>query len=64
MGLDIRDTGKKTSNMVKALKHGLMVQAIRETMLKARNMAKESLPGLMEALTKASSTKTTLKEEV
>ncbi len=64
MGLDIRDTGKKTSNMVKALKHGLTVQAIRETMLKARSMAKESLPGLMEALIKVSSTKTTLKEKV
>ena len=64
MGLDIRDTGKKTSNMVKALKHGLTVLAIRETMWKARSMDKESLPGLMEALIKASSTKTTLKEKV
>ena len=62
MAPGMKVTGKRTSSMERGLRHGLMVQAITETILMARSMALESLLGLMEALTRDNFKRTTLRE--
>jgi hypothetical protein len=58
----MKDIGKKTSSMVMVLRPGLMVQVIKVTMLKERNMERANSHGLMEALIKESSTRTISKD--
>ena len=55
---DIKVIGKKTNNTEKVSKHGPMVQAMKETISKARNMVLASSHGLMAAHIKDSSTRT------
>jgi len=49
MALGTKDTGRRISNTEKDLKHGLMVLAIEETMLRVRSTEQAVSPGLMEA---------------
>ena len=51
MELGIRDTGRKISNMDRALKPGQMVQAIKEIMLKVARTEKAASHGQTRALT-------------
>jgi len=46
----IRDTGKKTNNMEKDLRHGLMELVMKAIMLMGGNMDRENSLGLTEAL--------------
>ena len=57
-----RVIGRKTNNMGRGLRRGLMVQAIEETMLKERSMEQGASPGPMGAHIQDSSLKITLKE--
>jgi hypothetical protein len=50
--------------MVRVLRPGLMVQATRETMSKARSTVRENSHGLMVAPTRANSMRITSKEKV
>ena len=56
-------TGKKINSMVMDLKHGQMVQNIKDSMFKERNMVLESLLGLMEAHIMVTLLKITFKEK-
>ena len=62
--LATRATGRKISSTDRASKPGQMVQAIRETMLKDARMVKDVSPGLIRALTRETSSRTTLKVTV
>jgi hypothetical protein len=64
MAQDIRETGKKTSSTVRALRPGPMVLATKAIMWRARNMVKVNLLGPMEAPTRESSTRITLRAKV
>jgi len=55
MELNTKDTGKRTSNMERVKKPGLMELAMKVIMLKARKMASVDSNGLMDPLMKASS---------
>lgn len=51
---NMKDIGKKISNMVKVLRNGVMVKRnILENFVKVRNMDKESLSGMMDHILKA-----------
>jgi hypothetical protein len=63
MVLNMKVNGKKTSNMAKERKHGLMEHAMKATMLKVKRMVLESLYGLMALLTQESSLTITFMEE-
>lgn len=60
----MKATGKKTNNMVKVLRHGLMVLPIKEIILRERNMGLDALPGLTIAPILVNSLKTILKVRV
>ena len=47
MGLNTKAIGKKISKMAQAKKRGLITRAIKETIVKAENLGKENLDGLM-----------------
>lgn len=64
MELNIKEIGKRISSMVKELKHGLMVPAMRATMWKDASMDLESSPGPMEAHIKVNSMRIILRDEV
>jgi len=59
-----RANGKKTNNMAMVLKHGQMVQDMKENMFKERNTEKANLLGLMEALSLDNLLITILKDKV
>ena len=52
---NMKDTGKKISNMETAWRLGPMERSIKDNMYKARSMVKEDSLGLTEALTMESS---------
>lgn len=61
---DMKVNGKKISNMVRVLKHGQMVPAMKVTMLKERKMESENSNGPMEAPIMDNSLKITSMEMV
>ena len=64
MAQDIRETGKRTSSTVRALRPGPMVLVTKATMWRARNMVKVNLLGPMVAPTRESSTRITSRAKV
>jgi hypothetical protein len=64
MELGMKANGKKISNMAKVLKHGLMVLAMKVTMLMVKSMALVCLRGQMAALMMGNLLKTILKDKV
>jgi hypothetical protein len=63
MELNIKDIGKKTNNMVKELKPGLMAPLTMVFMLKARSTGLESSLGQMVVLMTANLLTTTLRDK-
>ena len=64
MGPDTRETGKRISSTVRALRPGQMVLVTRAITWRARNMARVNLHGPMAAPTRESSSRITSRAKV
>ena len=64
MAPNIKETGKRTSSTVRALKYGLMVLVTMVATWMARNMDRANLNGLMVAVIREASTRMTFREKV
>lgn len=64
MELNTEVNGKKTNNMAKDQRHGPTALPMKDTMSKDASTDKAALPGLIRALTLASSLRTTSKDTV